>query len=235
VYLQSIIQPVILIDYSAYGIEFNCYLKNITIHADVIDIRNDTPQQGDIFLVDTNVWVWQTYSNAAYAALAYQIKNYPKYLRKALSNGATLTYSGLILAELAHFIEKTEFKIYVQSHQNMVPQKFSIKDFRHSYPDERANVVNKVNLSWSQVKDLAVPIDLTVDDAITDAALNRFQTQALDGYDLLILEAISRAEAGQVKIITDDKDYAVVPDIQLFTSGKDLIEAADQQGKLIRR
>ncbi|KAB8318214.1 hypothetical protein SD81_017190 [Tolypothrix campylonemoides VB511288] len=33
-------------------------------------------------------------------------------------------------------------------------------------------------------------VNLTVDDATTDAALNRFKTQAVDGYDLLMKEAI---------------------------------------------
>jgi hypothetical protein len=43
------------------------------------------------------------------------------------------------------------------------------------------------------VKAIAIPIKLTVDDATTDAAINRFTIQAVDGYDLLLLEAISKA------------------------------------------
>lgn len=69
-------------------------------------------------------------------------------------------------------------------------------------------------------------VNLTVDDATTDAALNRFKTQAVDGYDLLMKEAISKAGAGEVKIITDDMDYAVVPNIQVFTSNREAIQAA---------
>lgn len=72
---------------------------NLNIQANVIDIKKDTPQQNDIFFVDTNVWFWQTYTNASVTASAYQIKQYPTYLARALSNGATLTYSGLMLAE----------------------------------------------------------------------------------------------------------------------------------------
>jgi hypothetical protein len=37
---------------------------NLNVQAEVIDIRTDRPQQSDIFLVDTNVWIWQTYPNA---------------------------------------------------------------------------------------------------------------------------------------------------------------------------
>jgi hypothetical protein len=37
---------------------------------------------------------------------------------------------------------------------------------------------------------------------------------------------ISKASAGQLKIITNDMDYAVVPTIQVFTSNREAIEAA---------
>ncbi|MDZ8256919.1 hypothetical protein [Nostoc sp. ChiQUE01b] len=201
---------------------------NLNIQADIIDIKTDNPQQDDIFLVDTNVWFWQTYTNAGFGAKASKFGNYLKYINQALLNGATLTYSGLILAELAHIIEKTEYNIYIKSHRFL-----PLKEYRHNYPNERMNVVAEVQSAWSQIKALAVPVDLTVDDPTTDAALNRFQTQAVDGYDLLLLEAISRAGAGKIKIITDDMDYAVVPDIQVFTSNSNVIQEANRQKKLL--
>ena len=76
-------------------------------------------------------------------------------------------------------------------------------------------------------------MDLKVDESTTNAALTQFQTQALNGYDLLMLEAISRAGAGQVKIITDDIDYAVVPGIQVFTSNNSVIQLATAQNKIL--
>jgi hypothetical protein len=200
------------------------------IQADIIDIKTDTPQQSDIFFVDTNIWFWQTYTNAAFTAKRYQITDYPNYINKTRQNGATLTYSGLTLAELAHIIEKTEYDIYVQSNGYL-----HFKKYRHDYPTERANVVAEVQFTWRRIKKIAIPIDLTVDDATTDAAINRFTTQAVDGYDLLMLEAISIAGAGTVKTITDDMDYSVVPGIQVFTSNKYVIQDAAMQKKLVRR
>ena len=200
------------------------------IQADITDIKTDTPQQSDIFFVDTNIWFWQTYTNAAFTAKRYQITDYPNYINKTRQNGATLTYSGLTLAELAHIIEKTEYDIYVQSNGYL-----HFKKYRHDYPTERANVVAEVQFTWRRIKKIAIPIDLTVDDATTDAAINRFTTQAVDGYDLLMLEAISKAGAGTVKIITDDMDYSVVPGIEVFTSNKYVIQDAAMQKKLVRR
>ena len=192
----------------------------------MIDIRQDTPKKSDIFFVDTNVWFWQTYAYRRFSN--YQTKNYPNYLNLAYSNRATLTYSGLTLAELAHIIEKHEYETYIKSNGNL-----PIKEYRHNYPLERAIVVNAVQFVWRRVKNRAKLIDLAVNDATTDAAINRFSTQAVDGYDLLLLETISKA--GQFQVVTDDIDYSVVPDIQVFTSNNRLIQEAATQNKLVVR
>jgi hypothetical protein len=204
---------------------------NLIIQADIVDITNDSPRKSDIFLVDTNVWFWQTYTNASTTANPYQLRDYPNYLAQALMQGSTLSYSVLTLAELASIIERTELSIYNQSNGLTL----KLKEYRHNYPSERANMVAEVQSAWSQVEAIAASADLKINDAIAKSALNRFQTQAVDGYDLLILEAISRAGAGQVRVITDDMDYATVPNIQVFTSNRNVIQTASQQGKLLRR
>jgi hypothetical protein len=204
---------------------------NLIIQADIVDITNDSPRKSDIFLVDTNVWFWQTYTNASTTANPYQLRDYPNYLAQALMQGSTLSYSVLTLAELASIIERTELSIYNQSNG----LNLKLKEYRHNYPSERANMVAEVQSAWSQVEAIAASADLKINDAIAKSALNRFQTQAVDGYDLLILEAISRAGAGQVRVITDDMDYATVPNIQVFTSNRNVIQTASQQGKLLRR
>lgn len=204
---------------------------NLTIQTEVIDICGDVPRQDDIFLVDTNVWLWQTYSSSIPSdpGVRAKIRTYTSYLKKARVAGATLAYSGLILAELAHVIEKTECDIY----QQRTGQRIKLKDYRHDYPIERANVVAEVESAWSQVQGFAVPVELMVNDEVTNAALARFKTQALDGYDLLLIEAISRAGVGQAKVITDDMDYAVVPGIQVFTSKNFVIQEARTQRRLL--
>jgi hypothetical protein len=204
---------------------------NLTIQADIVDIQNDTPRTSDIFMVDTNVWLWQTYRNANFTAKSYQLNNYPNYVIKALRQGATLSYSVLTLAELASVIERIERDIYNQNNGLNLKS----KDYRHNYPNERTKVVAEVQLAWNQVEQIAISADLTINDEIAKAALSRFETQAVDGYDLLILEAISRAGTGQVQVITDDMDYATVPNIQVFTSNIQVIKLAKVQGKLLRR
>jgi len=204
---------------------------NYTVHADVIDIRRDIPRPDDVFLVDSNVLYWLTYTRASQASqppMRYQTKDYPAYIAKALSAKSALRSCGLSFAELAHRIEKTEREIYIRATGNA-----GKKEFRHNYTSERANVVAEVQAAWGQVKTMTQAVAIQIDEIVTDAALARFSTQPLDGYDLFILEAV--ANAGMVKVITDDGDYVTVPGIQVFTANQNVITASQAHGKLLIR
>jgi len=201
---------------------------NYTIQANVVDIRHDTPKQEDVFLVDTNVWYWMTYTKASQTAIPYQIRNYPRYISRALSSNSQLRKCGLSLEELAHIIEGTERKIFQRTNPDI-----KTKEYRHNHPAERNNVVTEIQAAWGQVKSMATAIEITIDTDSTDRALTRMASEPLDGYDLFILEAVS--QAGIVNVITDDGDYTTVPGIQVFTANNNVIETARNQGKLIGR
>ncbi|OHB37498.1 MAG: hypothetical protein A2Y09_06265 [Planctomycetes bacterium GWA2_39_15] len=200
---------------------------NYTIQADVVDIRQDIPKPDNIFLVDTNVWYWLTYTRAP---KNYQTKDYPSYINKALSAKSQLHKCGLSLAELAHLIERTELEIFSKASGFDKNKK---KEFRHNHPIERTHVVSEIQAAWGLVENMSQTVDIQINKLTTDAALSRLSTQILDGYDLFILESITKA--GIVKVITDDGDFATVPDILVFTSNPSAIQAARTQGKLLKR
>jgi predicted nucleic acid-binding protein len=198
---------------------------NYTVQAEVVDIRSDAPKKEDIFLVDTNAWYWYTYTNASISSRPYQINDYPSYISKTISANSLLLYCGLSLAELAHNIEQVERKIFSPT--------LTAKEYRHNFPTQRVKVVAEVQAAWSQVTSTAVCTDIMVSEDTSNKALTRFQTQLLDGYDLLILEAMDKA--GVEQIITDDGDFVTVPDIKVFTANAGAIAAAGSQGKLVVR
>jgi predicted nucleic acid-binding protein len=204
---------------------------NYTVRADVVDIGTDTPKSADVFLVDSNVWYWMTYSNAPHGEPAWRssvMSGYANYVKSADSVGSRLLWSGLSLAELSHLIEKTQREIY-----EAMNGPIKSKEFRHTLAAERSQVVAEIQSAWSQVKSLAHPLSATIDEPATDAALARLQTQFMDGYDLFILEAMTSNQVAQ--IITDDGDFATVPGIQVFTSNQNVLQAAIVQGRLIAR
>lgn len=227
----------------------------LNVQAEVIDITTDNPQPNDSFLVDTNVWLWQTYSRfsapqltrtdfarfsdsnpqragQAAADVQRKIAKYIPYIKKARLAGARVFYSGLILAELAHLIEKTEYEIY--KNKNHQPS-LTLKQYRHTLPNERANVVAEVQSVWGQVEGLGISADLTISGDATQAFLARFQTQALDGYDPFLLEAIKQSVSGKIQVITHDMDYVTVDNILVLTANGESLSAAQRLDKLLVR
>jgi predicted nucleic acid-binding protein len=204
---------------------------NYTVQAEVVDISADAPKAEDVFLVDTNVWYWLTYSRASQSARPpayYQTSNYPNYTNAALGAGARIFQSGLSLAELTHLIEKAEREIYEATNGQI-----GTKEYRHNLPAERAQVFAEVQAACGLVTTLAEPLTVTIDSPTASSALNRLQTEKVDGYDLFILE--SMRSHGVVQVITDDGDFATVPGIQVFTANRNVIQAARAQGRLITR
>ncbi len=197
-----------------------------SVQANIVDILKDKPKPYDVFLVDTNVWFWMTYTNAT---IYSSQKHYPSYLNQALSVNAQVYYCGLSLAELAHLIEKIEREIYEKNINDTVKS----KEYRHNLPSQRLKVISEVESSWNQVKSMGAPTAVTIDGVTTDTALKRFKNEKVDGYDLFILESMKKH--GITNIITDDGDFATTPDITVFTANKNVIAKAQQQKKLIIR
>ena len=204
---------------------------NYVITADVIDIRTDSPKPEDVFLVDSNVWYWMTYTRASLVMETWtlsRVRDYPSFVNKAITTSAKLYRCSLSFSELAHIIEKAEREIFKKTSGPI-----GTKEYRHNHPQERSNVVSEVQAAWGQVKTMASPLDITIDEAITNAAISRFGKELVDGYDLFFLETMSNEKV--IQIITDDGGFATVSGIKVFTANKNVITAAEQQGKLIKR
>lgn len=198
------------------------------IQADVIDLRKDQPKEKDTFLVDTNVWLWTTYSKASRIP-KYQTADYPNYISKVKAAKGNLYYCGLSIAELTHVIEKTEKEIYEQINNLSVPT----KEYRHNYPSERSKVEAEIESSYDLIKKMGNLLDLIINTNAVDSAFAQQKGVLLDGYDLLLLEAMKQSSIRQ--IITDDGGFATVPNILVFTANYNVISAARQQSKLVVR
>lgn len=210
---------------------------NYVVQAQVVDLRSDIPNPADRFLVDTNVWFWTVYTRLGLAPAAAQprpnqLRDYPGYLKGALTVGADLRWSGLSFSELAHRIEKTEFDIYCKTVAGATP---NTKEYRHNLAAERQRVMQEVETAWQAVESMGRPLEkpVLIDGAETAAALQELKARALDGYDVFALRAA--LATGITRILSDDGDFCVVPGITLFTANRTVLAAARIQGKLVER
>ncbi len=198
------------------------------IQADIINIHSDTPKHQDVFFVDTNVWYWQTYSRASVTAKPYQVSEYPNYIKKIRSVNSTIFRCNLILAELAHIIEDTEFKIFCGS-KGYDPEKFPKKEFRHNFPSERTNVTHEIENAWNTIQQLSSSYSLTIDDPAAIKFIIDLKNHRLDGYNLFYLDGI---RTNRFQILTDDRDFATIPGITVFTANLGVIDSARDCRKL---
>jgi hypothetical protein len=195
--------------------------------ADVVDITLDRPRPADVFLVDTNVWFWQTYTRASQSGsppTGRQVQVYPTYISRALKARSKLLRCGLSMLELAHAIERVEHELEGKG--------ASAKDFRR-VADARGKVVGEIRAAWSQVIRMAAPLNIALKDERLDGCINLLKTAPLDPSDSALIVTAMAADVKQV--LTDDADYSAVPGVTLFTGNRGVIEAARAQGKLVSR
>ncbi|MHB0917331.1 MAG: PIN domain-containing protein [Thiobacillus sp.] len=200
----------------------------LIVRAKVVDIRADTPNSFDVFLVDTNAWYWLFYSRASLTSNGSQA-HYLAFLKAAISASAKLHCYGLTFAELAHNIEKAEREIYA----DRAGRTIGAKEFRYEYQNERRKVVSLISDTWADVLSVSTMLDLNMDNDFMQSALSLFPSAGLDGYDLFMAEAALKA--GVTQIVTDDGDYATVQGLTVFTANQRVIRAAQMEGKLVKR
>ncbi len=202
----------------------------INVQADVINLTSDQPKATDKFLIDSNVWYWIGYSNASIQPKVGSV-SYPNYINQALNVGCQLYKCTLSFSELAHSVERSEWEIYKQVQKNNI----DLKTFRHNFPTERLNTISQIESAWAlaDVVTAGLTIEVNLDNNAIALAQARMKSEALDGYDLFMVEAM--LAAGITQVITGDGDFGQVAGIKVFTVNQNLLSAAAQQGKLLTR
>jgi len=134
----------------------------------------------------------------------------------------------ITLAELASAIESNEWEIHKRTVIHI-----DKKDFRHDCHEARAKVIAEVASCWDQVMQVAKFIEMKIDEPTTQRLLDSIRCCRMDGYDALMLDAMTKR--GVFNIITDDGDFATVPDITVFTANAHVLHLAKREGRLKRR
>jgi len=201
--------------------------------AGVYDVRVDSPRASDRFFVDTNVWKFFAYANATTGQKGRPAAKaaYSKYLTDCLKAKATLYWSPLSYAELAHIVETVEMEIY----NSAVPAHMAcnhIKEFR-SGDVERLTVVTELQIAWAQVSSLGTALPTPTDEDALKAAILLFEGCPLDGYDIFYVNAMRNA--GLDAVITDDVDFIYVPGLRVYTANAKALQQAAMFRKSLTR
>lgn len=197
------------------------------INATVVDITHDNPRASDLLYVDTNVWYWFAYPrvNLGLKPERRQIADrYLAYMEKLLDAQVTLCVSGLTFNELASSIEGAERKIARTPPRD--------KAFRYDQA-RRAIVVEQLHATWDIVMNAAHWLDVAVTQPAINATRELWSDYPLDPTDALVLRALE--EHGIRQVLTDDRDFAAVPDITVFTADDAVIDAARASDHLLSR
>jgi predicted nucleic acid-binding protein len=199
--------------------------------ADVVDIRTDSPRRTDTLVADTNIWVLLSYTPVAMVnRYSYQTVDYSSYVKRLMTAGASLAHSSLTLAEMAHAIERTEWRIW-QALPGRADAK--LKEFRRE-DAERARVLEEVDDAWETTKSMSSCVDCTLDAHTADATLERLRLYPIDGYDALILATMRGRGFNQ--LLSDDADFVTVGGgLTVFTANREAIRLAELQRRLVRR
>jgi len=164
-------------------------------------------------------------------ARSYQVNVYPNYLKKIRSVNCKILRCNLILAELAHLIEDTEYKIFCDNN-GYTTQNFSKKEFRHNHHQERSQVTQEIENAWNTIQRFSTLFSFTIDETTANTFITDLKNHRIDGYDLFYLNGI---RTNGLQILTDDGDFATVPGINVFTANFGVIDAARSCGKLQTR
>ncbi|MFM5622870.1 type II toxin-antitoxin system VapC family toxin [Aeromonas veronii] len=176
-----------------------------------------TPQAGDSFFIDTNVWLWTTYfssrdfSSANKPFARYQIEKYPDYIEKILDAGANMYHSALTLTEIAHVIEKIEFNIYCEETGN---DQIKLKDFRKIEPC-RKKVISEIKAAWNSITNMSRCLDFIGDSVLSQKCIEILSASQLDSYDSIMTHVALQNNIR--KILTDDKDFETINGLEIYT------------------
>lgn len=185
--------------------------------AQVIDLRNNTPIKGERYFVDTNVWFWTTYVASKNMQFPdppeqYQVSEYPRFLERALNDGAKLCHCALMFAELANIIENKELDIYKSV--NNKPY-FAKKEFRN-IEKERTTVLNEIQVAWNAISKMSACIEVNVDSSFIAGAQSIMEKGRVDPFDSFYVQTMRKNKIDYV--ITDDHDFVTVSNQIVVTS-----------------
>lgn len=183
----------------------------------IFDINSYSPIKDERYFVDTNVWFWTSYVGSKSMPRSkqpdpYQLASYPRFLERAVSDGAILCHSALTFSELANLIENTELDLYKQKVGNQYLDK---KTFRR-IPGERKSVLTEINVAWNTVSSMSQCLQTKLDNQFVMKSYATLCEGVVDPFDAFFIQTMKANSIDYV--ITDDHDYCSITNHMIVTA-----------------
>lgn len=183
----------------------------------IFDINSYSPIKDECYFVDTNVWFWTSYVGSKSMPCTkqpeqYQLTSYPRFLERAVNDGAILCHSALTFSELSNLIENTELDLYRLKVGN---KHFDKKAFRR-ISNERKSVLVEINIAWKAVSAMSKCLHSKLDDQFVRNSYTTMCEGVVDPFDAFYIQTMRDNSIDYV--ITDDHDFCSISKHMIITA-----------------
>lgn len=179
------------------------------------DITNYIPiNNKKIFCLDTNVLYWYCYprySNLISKKRVKEIRPYYDFVDLLVENGNKLVTSIYNVSELLNIIEKHEYEIYQELHQDI---EYTLKDMREM-PEEREKLKSIMKVALNNVYTTCEVIEFDFSKEMLEKYVDDLVLHRCDVFDYVIIN--KHMEENRIGLITDDYDFSSIKEIEIFT------------------
>lgn len=168
------------------------------------------------FFLDTNVLYWYVYPRYGMNQKSIQNRAQPYYnfVDKLVSDGNPIFTSVYNISELLNVIEKNEFDIFSALNPDF---HYERKDYRKD-PTERKKLAKLLNTTINNVNNTCNILDFNFTYDALNNFVKTFEGHHCDPFDFVIIK--NCIQTGHTNIITDDRDFALMDGITLYTANE---------------
>lgn len=179
----------------------------------ISDIKNISKNafKGEKIFIDTNIWIFLTFLSTE--SDDSKIRAYSDCMQKIKDVSAEIYTSPLCLNELAHVIERGLLDKYKENNGD---NNFNLKQFRN-IEKERKEVIDYIETCWQEIQQIYNPIMLpfNITQNYSSQVIAELKVSKIDAYDAIFLHTMRQNKI--INILTDDKDFQDVKDIDIYT------------------
>lgn len=178
----------------------------------IFDIEQYSPDKGERFMFDTNIWMYIFCPIGNYKM--HIVRQYSSFLKKVKDTEAEIIINLLILSEFINSYLRLEFEIFKKSN----PGAEFKRDFKKNASYK--GTIHNISLAVKNILKISKKVDDKFSSIDIENIISEFEKQNSDFNDLYY-QCFCQIE--KVKIVTDDRDFKFT-DNEIITGNPRILE-----------